>query len=154
MENEDMTYPNYAKYGDLDDDITGGYSESDIYTEIPIRCNRKCIPPVASAAITQKRLQNVVRVPSSLYAMNIGALNAYQPACAAATRVTWNQMSDRVAPAVQKAFVSFRSSKSLRPGALTPGGVGCDIKHNSYERRLLKLKGGVFRNKRVAGGCV
>lgn len=155
MENEDMSYPNYAKYGDLDDGNTI-YSGDDnsIYTDIPIRCNRKCIPPVASALIIQKRIQNVVRVPSSLYTMNIGALNAYQPACAAPSAVTWNQMSDRVSPAVQTAYVSFRSSKSLRPGAQTPGGVGCDIKHNSYERRLLKLKGGVFRNKTVAGGCI
>ena len=155
MENEDNSYPNYAKYGDVDDDINSGYTESHIYTEIPIRCNRNCMTPVASAILTQKRLQNVVRVPSSLYTMNVGALNAYQSACVAPSKVGWNQMSDRVAPAVQKAFVSFRSSKSLRPGALTPGGVGCDIKHNSYERRLLKLKGGVFRNKaNVAGGCI
>jgi hypothetical protein len=153
MENEDISYLDYAKYGD-DDDIYTVYSDDTVYTDIPIRCNRKCVEPAANALITQKRIQNVVRVPSSLYTMNIGALNAYQPACAAPSKVTWNQMSDRVAPAVQTAYVSFRSSKTLRPGALTPGGVGCDIKHNSYERRLLKLKGGVFRNKTVAGGCV
>ncbi len=153
MEDDGMSYIDHIKYGDEEyrDAI---YSDEIGYADIPIRCNRKCVQPVAAAVITQKRVQNVVRVPSSLYTMNVGALNAYQPACVAPIKVGWNQMSDRVAPAVQKAFVSFRSSKSLRPGALTPGGVGCDIKHNSYERRLLKLKGGVFRNKNVAGGCV
>ena len=28
-----------------------------------------------------------------------------------------------------------------RPGAMSPGGVGCDIKHNSYARHLNRLKG-------------
>lgn len=127
------------------------------------RCSRKCISPVAATFIAQQRIRNLVRVPSSLYTMNTAVTNVYQPynevphnVVPCNNRVTaWNQMSDRLAPAVQHAYVSFRSSKSLRPGALTPGGVGCDIKHNSYERRLLKLKGGIFRNKsRVAGGCI
>ena len=122
------------------------------------RCSRKCISPVAATFIAQQRIRNLVRVPSSLYTMNTAATNVYQQSNVVPcnNRVTaWNQMSDRLAPAVQHAYVSFRSSKSLRPGALTPGGVGCDIKHNSYERRLLKLKGGIFRNKsRVAGGCI
>jgi len=129
-----------------------------------IRCSRKCISPVAATFIAQQRIRNLVRVPSSLYTMNNAAINVYQPSNEVPHNeavpcnknvVSWNQMSDRLAPAVQQAYVSFRSSKSLRPGALTPGGVGCDIKHNSYERRLLKLKGGIFRNKsRVAGGCI
>ena len=29
----------------------------------------------------------------------------------------------------------------LRPGALSPGGEGVEVKHGSYERYLLKLKG-------------
>jgi hypothetical protein len=41
--------------------------------------------------------------------------------------------------------VSLKSSKSLRPGALTPGGIGCDIKHNSYDRYLAKVKGKYLR---------
>jgi len=123
-----------------------------------IRCSRKCISPVAATFIAQQRIRNLVRVPSSLYTMNNASTNVYQQSSEVPCNknvVSWNQMSDRLAPAVQQAYVSFRSSKSLRPGALTPGGVGCDIKHNSYERRLLKLKGGIFRNKsRVAGGCI
>jgi hypothetical protein len=33
------------------------------------------------------------------------------------------------------------SYTSSRPGTQTPGGIGCDIKHNSYDRYLNKLKG-------------
>jgi len=64
--------------------------------------------------------------------------------------VNWNQMSDRKYPHVQKANASGsnpggnstrRTRTRLRPGALSPGGVGVDIKHNSYERYLNRLKG-------------
>ena len=95
----------------------------------------------------QKIIQNVVRVPSSLYTMNVGALNAYRN-----PYVTWNRMSDRGQASVQKTYVpggggqlggnSTRSAITrCRPGALSPGGVGCDIKHNSYDRYLNRLKG-------------
>jgi hypothetical protein len=30
---------------------------------------------------------------------------------------------------------------SSKPGSQTPGGIGCDIKHNSYDRYLNRLKG-------------
>jgi hypothetical protein len=95
----------------------------------------------------QKIIQNVVRVQSSLYTMNVGALNAYRN-----PYVTWNSMSDRGQASVQKTYVpggggqlggnSTRSAITrCRPGALSPGGVGCDIKHNSYDRYLNRLKG-------------
>jgi hypothetical protein len=95
----------------------------------------------------QKIIQNVVRVQSSLYTMNVGALNAYRN-----PYVTWNRMSDRGQASVQKTYVpggggqlggnSTRSAITrCRPGALSPGGVGCDIKHNSYDRYLNRLKG-------------
>ena len=95
----------------------------------------------------QKRIQNVVRVPSSLYTMNLGALTAYRNPF-----VNWNRMSDRGQASVQTTYVpggggllggnSTRSAITrCRPGALSPGGVGCDIKHNSYARHLNRLKG-------------
>ena len=34
-----------------------------------------------------------------------------------------------------------RTRTRLRPGALSPGGTGVDIKHNSYHRYLARLKG-------------
>lgn len=34
-----------------------------------------------------------------------------------------------------------RTQTSLRPGSLGPGGIGVDVKHNSYARYLAKKKG-------------
>jgi hypothetical protein len=81
--------------------------------------------------------------------MNIGALSVYQrpnPTYG----VNWNQMSDRKERHVQKANApgtnpGGNSTKHtitrLRPGALSPGGAGVDIKHNSYARYLARIKG-------------
>ena len=113
---------------------------------------------------TQKIIQNTVRVPSSAYTMNLGALTSYQRPHTAPQLVTiagvtypvggnvnWNQMSDRKEPHIQTARVAdgghYHGSSTRhsitrnRPGSLAPGGVGVDIKHNSYERRLNRLKG-------------
>jgi hypothetical protein len=111
----------------------------------------------------QKQIQNTVRVYSSLYTMNLAALNAYelpelnyQIVDVAGTNyvvspgVNWNQMSDRRQPHKQFATASGstygasstkRTVTRLRPGALSPGGHGVDIKHNSYDRYLNRLKG-------------
>lgn len=97
----------------------------------------------------QKLIQNTVRVPSSIYTMNLGALSVYQQPNAT-YGVNWNQMSDRKERHEQRANASGtnpggNSTKStitrLRPGALSPGGAGVDIKHNSYARYLARLKG-------------
>jgi hypothetical protein len=110
-----------------------------------------------------KLIQNTVRVPSSLYTMNLAALNAYEPPDSTyqvvdiaganyvvSPGVNWNQMSDRRQPHKQFATASGstygasstrRTVTRLRPGALSPGGHGVDIKHNSYDRYLNRLKG-------------
>ena len=97
----------------------------------------------------QKIIQNTVRVPSSIYTMNVGALSVYKrpnPEYG----VNWNQMSDRKERHIQQANASGtnpggNSTKHtitrLRPGALSPGGAGVDIKHNSYARYLARIKG-------------
>jgi len=101
---------------------------------------------------TLKKIQNTVRVPSTLYNSVLGALNVYQSPLPS-IKVNWNQMSDRREPHVQtgssKSQGSFYHGSSvrhtqtrMRPGAGTPGGAGVDIKHNSYHRYLNKLKGG------------
>jgi co-chaperonin GroES (HSP10) len=69
----------------------------------------------------------------------------------APAKVYWNQMSDRPRPSNQVTKVASGSSYHTsstrhtitrdRPGAMSPGGVGVDIKHNSYDRYLNKLKG-------------
>jgi hypothetical protein len=99
----------------------------------------------------QKKIQNTTGISSSLYDDNISALNIYQYP----TRLdkqNWNQMSDRPIRHYQTNSASSQGSfyhpssvrhtqTRLRPGALTPGGFGVDIKHNSYYRYLGRLKG-------------
>lgn len=99
----------------------------------------------------QKLIQNTVRVQSSLYTMNLGSLSSYARPSIATYNVGWNQQSDRPEPSVQRASIQTgfynsmngkqHSYTSSRPGTQTPGGIGCDIKHNSYDRFLNKLKG-------------
>jgi hypothetical protein len=111
----------------------GGFSSADQYQKL-------------------KLIQNTVRVSSSLYVSNVGSLTAYKKPVVDPTHglygVCWNQMSDRPVPSVQRATIPSRpasgrrtSVTSSRPGCQTPGGVGCDIKHNSYDRYLNRLKG-------------
>ena len=99
-----------------------------------------------------KIIQNTVRVPSSLYSMNLGALNVYQNAASSPYKVNWNQMSDRVVRHYQTNSSTsqgsmFRGSSTrhtqpgMKPGSTTPGGSGVDIKHNSYYRYLARIKG-------------
>jgi hypothetical protein len=103
----------------------------------------------------QKLIQNTVRVYAALYPANLGPLTAYTPPIrdpdAGYYGVCWNQMSDRPVPSVQPTSVptGFHNSLNTRhysvtsskPGSQTPGGKGCDIKHNSYDRYLNRLKG-------------
>jgi hypothetical protein len=97
-----------------------------------------------------KLIQNTVRVSSSIYTMNLGALSAYSNPTTKTYNVCWNQMSDRTIPSVQKTIVPSRTNTTLngkhtsvtssRPGGQSPGGIGCDIKHNSYDRYLNRMK--------------
>lgn len=118
----------------------------------------------ASQYQRQKIIQNTVRVKASLYTMNLAALSVYQrpnliygvvdnsgATYVVPPGVNWNQMSDRKDPHVQRivsgsgssygASSTKRTITRLRPGALSPGGSGVDIKHNSYERYLNRIKG-------------
>tara|TARA_B100000927_G_C16450696_1_gene463696 strand:+ start:706 stop:1017 length:312 start_codon:yes stop_codon:yes gene_type:complete len=63
---------------------------------------------------------------------------------------TQNNQSDRDYPSNSKVSnirvvtrrpnSTKRTKTSLRPGALAPGGVGVDVKHNSYDRYLARKK--------------
>ncbi len=98
-----------------------------------------------------KIIQKTIRVPASVYTMNLGALTTYQDPINDYLGVNWNQMSDRKEPHKQLTSAggynptNRHSTKGkrpkLQPGALSPGGVGVDVKHNSYERYLNRLKG-------------
>jgi hypothetical protein len=102
-----------------------------------------------------KLIQNTVRVHGSLYISNLGPLNTYKQPISDPDKglygVCWNQMSDRPVASVQRASIPtgyhtsmnrrHTSVTSSKPGSQTPGGKGCDIKHNSYDRYLNRLKG-------------
>ena len=127
---------------------TGSYIyDGDYHESLGCSVNKKLAMTTPQALLhTQKIIQKTVRVPCSLYMNNLAALNVYQSPVEK-DGVNWNQMSDRALASVAKATVSSHGSSTKgtitrhRPGAGTPGGVGVDIKHNSYERRLLRLKG-------------
>lgn len=118
----------------------------------------------ASQYQRQKIIQNTVRVPASLFTMNLGALNVYERPnldykvvdvsgsnYVVSPGVNWNQMSDRKDPHIQVvktgsgsgygASSTKRTITRNRPGAMSPGGSGVDIKHNSYDRYLNRIKG-------------
>ena len=130
-------------------------------TVIPSNAGR-CMSCGASGSvdkteITQKRMWNQVRAPSSLYTMNIAALNVAgssdNKVLAQYGNVNWNQASDRNRPSVQTTYVPSRGNStrstqtSARPGAASPGGKGVDVKHNSYARYLARKKAGNLRTQ-------
>ena len=95
-----------------------------------------------------KRIYNTVKVSESEYLMNKSSLTV-QHDSRDSDNLNWNTMSDRLLKAnslknfntIKRQGNSTKSSLTrLRPGALTPGGYGVDIKHNSYDRYLLRKK--------------
>jgi hypothetical protein len=112
----------------------------------------------------QRVIQKQVRVPMSQYVGTRAAYNvrgaftgAYQNNPTAANAyVNWNQASDRAVPSQTVRNVpshgnsTRRTLTSSRPGAQCAGGAsaaGVDVKHNSYERYLLRKKGGAVRQR-------
>jgi len=100
------------------------------------------------SVVNQNRLimENRVRILESLYLANLSAKTVYQQSLPQ-YNVNWNQMSDRKEAHIQPNLVPSRGNsvkysvtKFDRPGA-TPGGVGVDVKHGSYNRYLNRLVG-------------
>jgi hypothetical protein len=114
-----------------------------------IMCDVCISPNPISNYQTQQRIWNTVRVDSSQYLLNKGALTAYKP-------VIWNQKSDRPLPHIQQSIPSRGNSTKTtltraRPGACSPGGVGCDVKHDSYARYLNRIKGRALKGRNEGG---
>jgi len=110
--------------------------------------NEGCIE--CNAEIRQRRIWNTVRVPSSLYSMNLSTLNVMggvnNKPIPQYNNVNWNQLSDRSVPSVSTYYVPTKGNSlktsltSNRPGGSGPAGVGVDVKHDSYQRYLLRKK--------------
>jgi len=94
----------------------------------------------------QKIIQKVVRVSSTSYQDNLNALNVFEKPFYY-NQTNCNQSSDRLIYHTQRVVVpshcnTLKSTKtSCKPGACSPGGIGVDIKHNSYARYLNRIKG-------------
>ena len=110
--------------------------------------NSSCVAD--SEIITQKIIQKQVRVPTSQYVSALASMNVLDNSTKnKCFNLNWHQMSDRVIPSQQKIHYPANNSNStkssitrIRPGALSPGGEGVDIKHFSYDRYLNRLKAG------------
>lgn len=152
------------KYHNVLYDTPYSYKYRDYYNKLD-NCNscdvnRKTYGPhlnLDTRAI-QKQIQKTVRVQSSEYVMNKSSLNVatgsrdVDPNNAEVNkRNPWNQSSDRfyksgsttasIAVVPSHGNSTRGSITRLRPGSLKPGGKGVDIKHNSYDRYLARLKG-------------
>jgi len=102
----------------------------------------------------EKQIQKTVRVSSSEHTMNKVSLNVGEARKETTKTVDgqltnnwWNQSSDRAVQSIETAVVPTRGSSTrssitrLRPGSMRAGGKGVDVKHNSYDRYLARLKG-------------
>jgi hypothetical protein len=107
----------------------------------------------SKANINQKRIWNQVRVPASMYLMNMGALTSAASRIKNGNNVNWNQSSDQVLAATQTLVQPThgnslkRTLTSHRPGAASPGGKGVDVKHDSYARYLNRKKATNFKTQ-------
>jgi hypothetical protein len=137
-----------------------------INCDTPVCCNNcgrcqcggtPCLFTPGMREITQKRIQNQVRISSQNYISNLSAFtirggvknNPILNPNKGFFGVNQNQMSDRNKLAIQTRYVPTRgnSTKSSitanRPGSMGPAGknaIGVDMKHNSYDRYLGRLK--------------
>merc|ERR1711998_599924 len=105
-----------------------------------------------------KLIYNTVRQGGSQYINNLGSVEAaqeiFQQYITLENRndinLQQNQSSDRTIYSLGKNIVPSRGNSTkksitrLRPGSNNPGGVGVDIKHNSYDRYLNKKKGKII----------
>jgi len=95
---------------------------------------------------TEKIIRNMVRMPASMYTLNVATSHTYNM-CNLTSTVNWNQMSDRNVASIQKVIIPSHGDSTrhtltrARPGACSAGGAGVDVKHGSYVRYLTRLKG-------------
>ncbi len=98
----------------------------------------------------QRRIQNVVRIPSSEYAMNLASMNVCERALPSTSappsapfgysspQSTSDRRQQHVVPGSLN--VPRRRTRAI-PGQTSAPGKGCDVKHFSYERYLARKKG-------------
>jgi|MDSZ01.1.fsa_nt_gb hypothetical protein len=152
LQNDEMYGYNYLKYGPnfqyymipepINNVNSNGLQMQQCYTEAPQNVGRwrVCNGPYVKLS-NQKKIWNSVRVPASEYTMNKASLTVYNGL------KSWNRPSDRNEYSNTTRNVpshgnsTKKSLTRMRPGACSAPGKGVDIKHNSYDRYLAKLKG-------------
>lgn len=127
------------------------------YNASVTRCTGNCL---TNSITEQKQIWKQVRVPSSLYMMNKSAFvigsNRLSFANNKNNILNGNQSSDQNKFANQNHPNPTRGNSlkstltSLKPGACAPGGVGVDIKHNSYARYLGRKKAGNLKTENIS----
>ena len=112
------------------------------YQEPPSQCIACSENANSQASITarQQRILKTVRVPTGQYLSNLASLtvrgDGSNTPTIATNLVNKSQASDRAILSVQRPIANPR----LRPGKLGPGGVGVDVKHNSFERIMARKR--------------
>jgi hypothetical protein len=98
--------------------------------------------------LTYRQIYSIgIRQPSNVRTSRIASLNTYD--CNSACKPQ-NNLSDRTTSSISVSRVKRNSSSTRhtktanRPGAMTPGGIGVDQKHGSYERYLNAKKGRII----------
>lgn len=116
-------------------------------------CNSSCDAScqLLSSFTLQKKIQKQTGVSSSTYINNLvpfevtkGQNNYYKQGLPPYASQASDRNTSVLPPSsqiVHRNTSSLRGSRtSLKPGSLAPGNKGVDIKHNSYDRYLAKLK--------------
>lgn len=124
------------------------------YSSLPIisQCKSCVSSTINDKSNVQKRIWKQVRAASSLYTMSFAAL-ANTQRIRATEPFYWNQSSDQIVASIQTAYHPTRGNStkrtltSIKPGTAAPAGTGVDIKHNSYDRYLYRLKAGNVRTQ-------
>ena len=89
---------------------------------------------------------NYPGIPSNLYVNGKGTNTvASQLNQAGSCSRPWDNHSDRLVPSYQP-IQSSRTQLKHCSAYASPGGIGCDVKHGSYDRYLRKLKGHAQRS--------
>ena len=126
-----------------------------VSTKIPIRC-WGCDTGIGynnANTINHHKPQYIVQ-PTSLYTEDKSSLVVYKNPTPSFFNVNWNQSSDRPIPHKQITNIQRNTSSLIgtrtgsKPGSMSPGGVGVDIKHNSFYRYNLRLRGGVLKTNK------
>ena len=92
--------------------------------------------------IYQKKILKQTGVSSSIYNSNLTAFSVIKNQKYSNSTASDRARQSNMNLVIRRNTSSLTGSRtSLKPGCLSAGGKGVDVKHNSYDRYLAKLKG-------------